>query len=45
MRPFVPMLAQHLGVKDQELLEKDIRRLRAYPATDLELQWSLRGLS
>lgn len=25
MRPFVPMLAQHLGVKDQELLEKDIR--------------------
>lgn len=25
MRPFVPMLAQHLGVKDQELLEKDVR--------------------
>ncbi len=25
MRPFVPMLAQHLGVRDQELREKDIR--------------------
>ena len=25
MRSFVPMLAQHLGVKDQELLEKDVR--------------------
>ncbi len=25
MKSFVPMLAQHLGVKDQELLEKDVR--------------------
>lgn len=25
MISFLPMLAQHLGVKDQELLEKDVR--------------------
>ena len=32
MMPFVSMLAQHLGVKDQELLEKDVR-LHALLAT------------
>ncbi len=25
MISFIPMLAEHLGVKDQELLEKDVR--------------------